>query len=276
MTVREAIAYGEGVLTSARCESPRRDAELLLEHVGSSSRTALYAEPDRQLSGEEESRLRGCLARRARREPAAYIIGEWGFRGLTLAVNPYVLVPRPETEIVVERALAHLAGRSGPRVLDVGTGSGAIALAIAAEHESAHIVATDISAAALAVAAGNRARLGFDSRVELALGHLDARVPGPFDLIVSNPPYVTPEEFERLDPEIRLYEPREAVVGIGAHGAIARRAVELLVPGGVLVLECGEAQHASIARELDDIGLVDIATRHDLSDRPRVVEARHA
>ncbi len=276
MTVREAIAYGEGVLESARCESPRLDSELLLEHASGQTRTALYADPDRRLSDEEESLLRQCLARRARREPAAYIIGEWGFRGLTLTVNRSVLVPRPETEIVVERALAGLAEHDTPRVLDIGTGSGAIALAIAAEHQGARVVATDISAAALAVAVGNRARLGLDGRVELTLGHLDARLPGLFDLIVSNPPYVTPGEFERLDPEIRLYEPREAVVGVGVHGAIARRATELLVPDGLLVLECGENQHVAIARELRDVGLVDVATRRDLNDRPRVVEARHA
>ena len=154
MTTREAIAYGEGVLESARCESPRLDAELLLEHATGRTRTELYAEPERVLPTEEESRLREYLARRARREPAAYIIGEWGFRGLTLTVNPYVLVPRPETEIVVDRALAGLATHQAPRVLDVGTGSGAIALAIAAEHPGADVVATDISAAALAVAAG--------------------------------------------------------------------------------------------------------------------------
>ena len=275
MTTREAIAYGEGVLESARCESPRLDAELLLEHATGRTRTELYAEPERVLPTEEESRLREYLARRARREPAAYIIGEWGFRGLTLTVNPYVLVPRPETEIVVDRALAGLATHQAPRVLDVGTGSGAIALAIAAEHPGADVVATDISAAALAVAAGNRARLGLDQRVELALGHLDARVPGPFDLIISNPPYVTPDEFERLDPEIRLYEPREAVVGVGVHSAVARRAMELLVPAGLLVIECGETQHDAIARELGEAGFIDIATSHDLNGRPRVVEARH-
>lgn len=274
MTVREAVAYGEGVLESARCPSPRADAELLLEHALATTRTAMYAAPEASLDPHQEARFRRYLARRARREPTPYILGEWGFRGLRLSVNPYVLVPRPETEVVVERCLALLAGVASPSVLDVGTGSGAIALALAHERPDARVVATDISPPALAVAAVNRAELDLDGRVELVRGHLDAHLEGPFDLLVSNPPYVTPEEFETLEPEVRLFEPREAVVGVGVHATVARRAVELLRSGGWLVLECGDGQDTAIVDDLSSLGYVEIAVSDDLSGRPRVVGGR--
>ena len=170
MTVREALQGAGGELKTAGCPAPHVDAELLLAHALGVSRTALFADPDRGLSADEEERFRSFLSRRARREPAAYILGEWGFRRLTLAVDSRVLVPRPETEIVVERCLEHLAEIASPLVLDVGTGSGAIALSIADEHPGARIVATDISTDALALAAENRRSTGFEDRVELVLG----------------------------------------------------------------------------------------------------------
>jgi release factor glutamine methyltransferase len=274
VTVREALAFAAGALETAGCDAPRLDAELLLGHVLGIDRTALYADPGRTLSDGEHARFRGLVARRARREPVAYILGEWGFRRLTLAVSPYVLVPRPETEVVVARCLARVAGVERPRVLDVGTGCGAIALSIADEHPGATVVATDISAGALAVAAENRARHRLEDRVDLVLGHLDAHLEGPFDLVVSNPPYVPPDEFETLEPEIRLFEPREAVVGVGVTFALARRARELLAEGGWLVLECGAGQSDELATELASIGYQDVVVTHDLGLRDRVVEGR--
>ena len=186
-----------------------------------------------------------------------------------------VLVPRPETEVVVERCLTLLEALPAPFVLDVGTGSGAIALAIADEHPGASVVATDISAEALALARENRDRLGLTRRVELVHGHLDARLPGPFEQVVSNPPYVTPEEYEALQPEIRLYEPREAVVGVGAHAAIARRSRDLLAPGGWVVFECGDDQAEEVSETLRSLGYEDIVASPDLTGRERVVEGRH-
>jgi release factor glutamine methyltransferase len=273
-TVRDALQEAGRELRAAGCDSPHVDAELLLAHALGVSRTALYAEPERELDPEERERLRALVARRARREPAAYILGEWGFRRLTLAVDARVLVPRPETEAVVERALAHVRDLAEPLVLDVGTGSGAIALAIADEHEGARVVATDISADALAVAAENRARAGLEGRVELVLGHLVAGLRGPFDLVVSNPPYVEPGDFDALEPEIRLYEPREAVVGTGQTGNVARRGFEVLRAGGWLVLECSETKGEDVAAELRALGYTDVAVHRDLNDRDRVVEAR--
>ena len=274
MTVLEALQEGGRTLADAGCETPRIDAELLLAHALGASRTGLFADADRSLSDEEQRRYQELVGRRAAREPVAYVLGEWGFRGLTLRVDPRVLVPRPETEVVVERALERLREHPEPIVLDVGTGSGAIALAVAAEHPGARVVATDISADALAVAADNRAALGLGDRVELVLGHVVAGLRGPFDLVVSNPPYVTAEEFEMLQPEIRLHEPREALVGRGQTASVARRGFDVLRDGGWLVLESSDTRAEEAAAELRAIGYEDVAVFRDLTGRDRGVEGR--
>jgi len=274
VTVREALQEGGRTLADAGCETPRIDAELLLAHALGASRTGLFADADRSLSDEEQRRYQELVGRRAAREPVAYVLGEWGFRGLTLRVDPRVLVPRPETEVVVERALERLREHPEPIVLDVGTGSGAIALAVAAEHPGARVVATDISADALAVAADNRAALGLGDRVELVLGHVVAGLRGPFDLVVSNPPYVTAEEFEMLQPEIRLHEPREALVGRGQTASVARRGFDVLRDGGWLVLESSDTRAEEAAAELRAIGYEDVAVFRDLTGRDRGVEGR--
>lgn len=272
-TVREALEQAVAQLAAAGCDSPRVDAELLVSHALGLPRTALFAAPERTLDAAADARLAALVARRARREPLAYVLEAWGFRRLTLRCDARALVPRPETEVVVERALARIAEIPEPLVLDVGTGSGAIALAIADEHPGARVVATDISADALALAAENRRRAGLEERVELVLGHLVAGLRGPFDLVVSNPPYVRPEEFERLPPEVRLYEPREALVG--AQGpTVARRALDVLRPGGWLVLECGDGQAAALEAQLAALGYVERSAFRDLAGRERGVEAR--
>ncbi|MFN8187946.1 MAG: peptide chain release factor N(5)-glutamine methyltransferase [Gaiellales bacterium] len=274
MNVGEALQGAGAQLKAAGCASPHIDAELLLGHALGTGRTDLYADRGRVLSTAEEAVFEALVARRARREPLAYILGEWGFRGLTLAVGPQVLVPRPETEAVVERVLAHIEQLDEPLVLDIGTGSGAIALSVASEHPGARVVATDISADALAVAAENRSRTGLEGRVELVLGHLVAGVRGPFHLVVSNPPYVLPEEVDRLEPEVSQYEPREAVVGLGQTDAIARRALQVLRPGGWLLLESSEYRAADVGAELRALGYEEVAIHPDLAGRPRVVEGR--
>jgi release factor glutamine methyltransferase len=274
MTVREALRQAGEELWTAGCPTPHLDAELLLAAALDTTRTELFAAGERQLADEELDRLAGFVARRSAREPVAYILGEWGFRRLTLTVNRHVLVPRPETEVVVERSLARLSGIVEPLVLDIGTGSGAIALAIADEHSGARVVATDISADALAVAAENRARASLEARVELVLGHLVAGSRGPFDLVVSNPPYVPPAEYEALEPEVRLYEPHEAVVGTGQTDAIARRALAVLRPGGWLVLESHDERADDVAAELRALGYEDVSVAPDLTGRARVIEAR--
>ena len=184
------------------------------------------------------------------------------------------LVPRPETEVVVERCLALLQGQAEPRVLDVGTGSGAIALAIAEEHPGARVVAVDRSDGALALAGENLARTGLKGRVELRPGDFLDGLEGPFDLVVSNPPYVPAEEYEDLQPEIRIYEPYEAVVGTGVWKRIAHDARAVLPPGGGLVLECGDGQAAEVGAGLADLGYAEVVCTPDLAGRDRAVEGQ--
>jgi release factor glutamine methyltransferase len=254
-------------------ETGRLDAELLLAHTLRRHRIELYTDFDRPLSRQEVDAYRKVVARRARHEPVAYILGEWGFRRLTLNVDRRALIPRPETEIVVERALAHLRGLEAPAVLDVGTGTGAIALAIADEHPGARVTAIDVSTDALALAGENAARTGL--AIEL-LEHDAARgLPGgPYDLVVSNPPYVEPSELEKLMPDVRDYEPHLALVGDGMPEVVARAALDVLRPGGHVVLEIGEGQAPATAATLAALGYVDVVTTPDLNGRDRVVEGR--
>jgi release factor glutamine methyltransferase len=272
LTTREAIREIAAELDDAGCPSPRVDAEWLLAHVLGGTRTDLYA-VDRALSEEELGRLRSLVERRRKREPLAYVVGEWGFRRLTLAVDPRVLIPRPETEILVERCLELLADVERPRVLDIGVGSGAIALSIADERPDAEVVATDSSPGALEVAEANKRRLGLDGRVELRQGDLLAGVEGPFDLVVSNPPYVEEDEVDGLEPEV-LREPRDALVGERRHAEIARAVPRVLRPGGMLVVEVADGQAEEVAGVLRGLGYEDVATTTDLAGRKRVVEGR--
>ena len=254
-------------------ETGRLDAELLLAHALGRERIELYTDFDRPLSTQELDAYRELVARRARHEPVAYILGEWGFRRLTLTVDRRALIPRPETEIVVERALAHLSGVEAPRVLDVGTGTGAIALAIADEVQGARVTAVDLSPDALELARENAERTGL--AVELVLHDLRDDLPGgPYDLVVSNPPYVEPAELATLMPDVRDYEPEVALVATGATEAVMRGAADALVPGGWLVLEVGEGQAVATAAALGEHGYLEVATTPDLAGRDRVVEGR--
>jgi release factor glutamine methyltransferase len=270
-TVAAALDDASRRLAEAGVDSPRVDAELLLAHVLGTTRSALRADGRRELDSGEHAEFTTLLARRATREPLAYVLGEWGFRRLTLKVDKRVLVPRPETEIIIERCLAHLAGLDAPRVLDVGTGSGAIALAVADEHPGARVTGIDASAGALEVARENAARTGL--AVELVEGDLFlALSAGPWDLVVSNPPYVHPADFEKLQPEVRDWEPRGALVAEGATEAIAEQARAVLRPGGALVLEVADGTAARVAQLLRDLGYVDVTTTLDLAGRDRVAE----
>ena len=262
--LRRATAY----LEELGLDTPRLDAELLLAHALGTSRVALYTEHDRPLTEDERAAFRELVRRRAGREPVAYILGEWGFRRLTLTVDRRALVPRPETEILVERCLALLAGLERPRVLDVGVGSGAIALAIADEHPGARVTGVDVSEDALALARENTERTGV--AVELRPGGVDDAA-GEWDLVVSNPPYVAEADFDGLQPEIRLWEPKVAVVGEGLHEELARR-----VRGGRLAFEVGDGQAPAVATLLSSLGYEQVRTTEDLTGRDRVVEGIRA
>ena len=256
MTAREAVAEAERRLTAAGVDSPRVDAELLVAHLLSVSRTQLYADLDRAVGG-----LEPLLARRERREPLAYVLGEWGFRRLTLHTDARALVPRPETEIVVERALALLDATPSPSVLDIGVGSGAIALALKDERPDALVTGVDESEEALALARENAERLGID--VDLRAGGLEAAGDG-WDLVVSNPPYV--DTLDGLQPELR-YEPEIALVGSGLHERLAEGARTR-----ALVLEVGAGQAERVAAALESFAYQNVKITQDLSGIGRVVE----
>jgi release factor glutamine methyltransferase len=272
VTLRRALAGADEYLTRRGIERARFEAELIFSQVLGLSRIQLYMDLDRPLTPAERERALELVARRGKREPLAYVLGEWGFRRLTLKTDARALVPRPETEILVERALALIEQLEEPRVLDAGTGSGAIALAIADEHPGARVVALDSSAEALALARENAEACELE--IELRLGDLKGPIEGRFDLVVSNPPYVLPDEIEALEPEVRDWEPREALVGVGVPEALAGRARELLVSGGRLAVELGEGQQAAYANLLCDLGFEGVTITSDLTGRERVVEAR--
>jgi release factor glutamine methyltransferase len=270
--VLEAVRRVTAELEQAGCLSPRVDAEWLVAHVIGGTRTDLYA-GDRALTDSELRQLQSLAVRRRAREPLAYVLGEWGFRRLTLIVDSRVLIPRPETEVLVERCLELLHGVERPRVLDIGVGSGAIALSIADERPDAVVVATESSPGALDVAETNKLRLGLDGRVELRRGDLLAGAEGPFDLAVSNPPYVAPEELDGLEPEVRR-EPVEALVGVGRHAEVAQVAWDVLRSGAALVLEVGDGQATDVADSLRALGYGQVGTTLDLAGRERVVAGR--
>jgi release factor glutamine methyltransferase len=262
VTVREALRLAERDLAAAGVDAPRVDAELLLAHVLGTSRSGVYAQADTVVPDTWQV----LLGRRVEREPLAYVLGEWGFRRLVLKTDARALVPRPETEVVVERCLSLLHGQRQPRVLDVGTGTGAIGLAVKDEHPDAQVTAVDTSLEAVALARENAERLRLD--VEVREGGLDVAARG-WDLVVANPPYVTPEEWDGLEPEIRDWEPREALVGVGLHAELAR-----LARTSLLVLETHECQARDVAETLTSFGYTDVRITPDLAGKPRVVEGR--
>ena len=221
-TVRELLGPARDYLEQKGVPSPRLDAEYLLAHVLAVDRLALYLDHDRPLEPAEVDRLRELVRRRGRREPLAYLLGSWSFYGLDLACDSRALVPRPETEVLVERCLALLAGVEAPRIVDVGTGTGAIALALASRLPAAAVSAIDVSPGALALAAENAAANDLAERVELLEGDLLAPVAGrELDLVASNPPYVAPGA--DVDPEVADYEPAVAVYAEDGGRAILER-----------------------------------------------------
>ncbi len=269
MTLGEVLRGATDYLEARGIEHPRRDAELLLSRALGLTRIELYTAHDRPLTEAERATARELVQRRGKREPLAYVLGDWDFRRLTLRTDRRALVPRPETEIVVERCLELLVGVESPCVVDVGTGSGPIALAIAQERPDARVHATDISADALGLAAENAAANGLS--VDFREGDLLAGLPGPFDLVVSNPPYVEAGELDALEPEVREWEPRGALIDEGQTARLARDAREVL--GGWLVLEVHAARAHAVSDELEREGYARVGIRSDLAGRERVVEA---
>jgi len=268
-TVRDALDSALIAITAAGSESPRLDAELLLAAAMGVDRAVLIADPERALDTEQVRAFRDMARRRAQREPVAYILGRKGFRRLELAVDPRVLVPRPETEHVVEAALdlPH-----GARVVDVGTGSGAIALALVDERPDMRVVATDSSADALAVARANADRLGL--AVELLEGDLLEPVAGPIDAVVSNPPYV--RRGDPLPPEVSRYEPAEALYAGDDGLAVLRRLAPAAAAAGAsfAAFEVGAGQADDVEALLRAAGFEEVERARDLAGVERVVVGR--
>lgn len=272
-------------------ESPRLDAEVLLAHVLSIPRIQLYVQHDRPLNDDERGRYRELVRRRVTGEPVHYLVGVREFWSLELEVTPDTLIPRPDTEVLVEEALARLRTDDAPwgdapLIADVGTGSGCIAIALAHELPNARVIATDVSAPALAVAMRNAARHGVDGRVQFEQGHLLRPVESaglaPLDAVVSNPPYIASAEIQHLMRDVRLYEPRRALDG-GPDGHAAYRelvpaAAELLRPSGLLAVEVGDDEQAIAVEEIirSDGRYGPTFRRADYGGRARVVGAARA
>ncbi len=283
-SVAEALRLMAQLFKSAGIEAPQPDARALLGHALRLSRVQLVAQADRVLEAREVDAASALAARRLKREPVARILGRKEFWSLTLAVTPDVLVPRPETETVVEAALDAL-GRDGMkleglRILDIGTGSGALLLALLSELPKAVGLGTDISAAALAVARENAERNGLNDRCTFVACNIAEGVEDRFDLIVSNPPYVSRGEIATLAPEVRDFDPRLALDGgndgLDGYRAIARHARRLLAPGGRLIVELGAGQEQAVRALFTTAGLQVGASRADLAGIPRALPAKIA
>jgi release factor glutamine methyltransferase len=267
-TVRDALAAATDALAAAGVDSPRLDAELLLAEATGRDRAGLAADPDAGVEAAGARRFGTMVRRRVRREPVAYILGHKGFRGIELAVDPRALIPRPETELLVEVALELRPAT----VLDVGTGSGAVALAVADELAEARVVATDTSPGALELARSNAARLGLTERVSFEPGTLPS---GRVDLLLANLPYVSEAEWEALAPEIKSYEPREALVagpgGLEAIEALLSALARGDTEADAVALEVGAGQAATVGELAREAGIARIEARRDLAGVERVV-----
>ena len=264
-TVSQALSDATAVLTAAGCDTPRLDAELLLAFVLGVGRERLVIDAGAELEACSAERFATVLARRQSREPVAYIVGRKAFRRISLTVDPRVLIPRPETELLVEVALS--LGR-GARVADVGTGSGAVALALKEERPDLSVVGVDVSPGALEVARLNAAELGLE--VEFVQADLLDGVPGPFDAVVSNLPYVA--EGSALPPEIELYEPDLALFG-GPDGMDpVRRLLPMLAGVPLVAFEVGLAE--AVSGLVSAAGFDSVEILYDLAGHERVVVGR--
>ncbi len=282
MTIAEALTYASVELTAAGVETPRFDAQLLLAWTLKARREELAREPERLLSEREQIIFRKGVSLRVLRRPLPYITGEAWFYGRAFKINRAVLIPRPETELLVKMALTACRDIDEPKMADIGTGSGCLAVTLAAEQPDAEVWATDLSADALKEARKNVVRYGLTDRVPLLHGDLLGPLPEGLrlDVIVSNPPYVTEAEIEGLQPEVRDYEPRLALSGLGnaagvdgtaLHRRILAEAPAHLKPGGRVLLEVGLNQAQLVAEAARALGYTEVSVTADYAQTGRVV-----
>lgn len=284
-TVGRLLTWTTEWLKTRGSDSPRLDAEVLLAFVRNCPRILLYTAFDEIVDGEQRQSFRELVRRRGQGEPVAYLVGIKEFFSMSLDVTPATLIPRPETEGLVVRALdvwkEDFSGKAGMRVLDVGTGSGALAIALASHMTDAIVTATDISQAALEIASGNVSKHSLDERIDLfcsdVLDHPD--LSGSWDIIVSNPPYIREDEFDGLPDDVRLYEPRHALVGGVTGCEIVQRLVQQasgsLTSGGWMFIEVGPSTVSAAEKIISDTTeLVGAPTVKDSAGLPRIVQAR--
>jgi release factor glutamine methyltransferase len=276
LTLYQALAHGASKLSGITAQS-RRDAELLLLHLIGRDRAFLLTHPDTPLTAEQVAQYESWLERRAAHEPIQYILGEQEFFGLAFTVTGDVLIPRPETEHLVEALLARAPLDQPLRIADIGTGSGAIAVALAHALSQAQVTALDISVAALAVAKGNAETNHVADRMRFLQSDLLSAVAGErFDAIVSNPPYVADSDRASLEPQVRDYEPASALFagpsGLDVYERLIPEAYEALKPGGWLLMEIGQGQRDALAQLLS--GWSQISFVDDLQGIPRVACAQ--
>ncbi len=284
-TVGRLLTWTTEWLGTRGSDSPRLDAEVLLAFVRNCPRILLYTAFDEVVDGEQRQKFRELVRRRGQGEPVAYLVGIKEFFSMSLKVTPATLIPRPETEGLVVRALdvwkQEFSGKAGMRVLDVGTGSGALAIVLATHMKDASITATDVSQEALDIASANVSKHALDRRIRLfqsnVLDHPD--LAGSWDIIVSNPPYIREDEFEGLSDDVRLYEPREALVGGVTGCEVVQRLVQQasgsLASGGWLFIEIGPSTVAAAEKSISDTpGLVGEPTLKDAAGLARIVQAR--
>ena len=280
-TVGRLLNWTRDFLKKKGSESPRLDAEVLLASVLACERVRLYTRYEEEVDEEARTRFRELVRRRSEGSPVAYLVGRKEFYSLSFAVSPAVLIPRPDSEFVVVEAWTRLKGVESPRCVDVGTGSGCLALALAHQHKTARFVAIDLSPEALAIARCNADKLGLADRVEFLEGDLLAPVAGeaPFDLILSNPPYIATSVIPSLEPGVRDFEPHLALDG-GEDGLrvvdrLIAQAVPLLKVGGDLILEIGSDQEMPVRSLIAARPELDLApTIRDAANHPRVIRAR--
>lgn len=283
-TIGSFVAWARAVLDRAGVANPIREAGWLVEHVLGLRAHQIVSEDDRPVSAEAWARGASLVARRAAREPLQYILGTQEFCGLDFSVGPGVLIPRPETELLVQEIVRRVEGGKAVTIADVGTGSGCLAVTLAILLKAARILAVDRSPEALALARANARQLGVEDRIEWYEGDLLAPLQargttGIVDVIVSNPPYIAEDEWPQLQPEVRLFEPRAALVagpdGTEFHERLLREATTYLVSGGLLLMEVGRGQ-ASVVRQIASRlgGYRPVRTVEDTAGIERVVIAQ--